>query len=132
MWTSRTGTSNGEASSPSTSSAPTVTVLPPEPQQAEHHSSSSSGPSSRPSSGRSRHRRHHQQHHARQHQHQGQHRYHFNHLEAGMPLNFWGIDRRDVWRTCFCFHVRTVTIFIGVCHLVSKDKKGVLEVGIYC
>jgi len=45
-------------------------------------------------------------------------RYHFNNVEAGLPVNFWGIDRRDVYRTCFCFHVRTVTIFIGVWHLV--------------
>lgn len=36
-----------------------------------------------------------------------------------MPLNLWGMDRRDVWRTCFCFHVRTATVFIGVLHLMS-------------
>jgi len=35
-----------------------------------------------------------------------------------MPLNLLGVDRRDIWRTCFCFHVRTVTIFIGVWYLM--------------
>lgn len=46
--------------------------------------------------------------------------YHINNFESGgMPVSLWGMDRRDVWRTCFCFHVRTVTIFIGVWYLVS-------------
>jgi hypothetical protein len=106
------------SSGASTSGSPSsIAEVLPAPRGGERSSSASAA-----SVGLARpHRR--QRHNAGGHQNQQQqHRYHFNNLEAAMPVNIWGLDRRDVWRTCFCFHVRTVTIFIGVCHLVRKER----------